>query len=258
MKICYNKLEYERGIVLVMMKKIFAFTLSEILIALSVIGVVAVLVMPQLVAGQKAAKAKAQFNTAYVLMAKAITDMDADDVSIDPIKYPTRTFYEKFKPYNKVAVDCGFSEQSTNKNVCPGSGGKVYHVLSSNGTAASDLLDDGAFVLNNGMLVAIENCKNCGYGEDHNIWLVVDVNGRDYMPNKVGYDLFVFQVTKDGLLPLGAPGTDKKFSTNPEKYCCTQSINPGCSAGESQYNGYTCAFFASTDEDYFKRVYNGH
>ena len=74
-----------------MIKKIFAFTLSEILIALSVIGVVAVLVMPQLVAGSKAGKAKAQFNTAYTLMAKAITDMDADDVSIDPNKYPTRT-----------------------------------------------------------------------------------------------------------------------------------------------------------------------
>lgn len=64
--------------------------------------------MPQLVASSKAGKAKAQFNTAYTLMAKAITDMDADDVSIDPNKYPTRTFYDKIKPYNKIGVDCGY------------------------------------------------------------------------------------------------------------------------------------------------------
>lgn len=211
-----------------MMKKLFAFTLSEILIALSVIGVVAVLVMPQLVAGQKAAKAKAQFNTAYTLMAKAVTDMDADDISIDPNKYPTRTFYPKFKPYNKISVDCGFEPgQSSNKNVCPGAGGKVYHQFANGGAIATDLMDDGAFVLNNGMLVAIENCKGCTYGSDHNIWLVVDVNGRDYTPNKIGKDLFVFQVTRDGLLPLGAPGTDARFSENPERYCCDQRVNPG-------------------------------
>lgn len=246
-----------------MIKKIFAFTLSEILIALTVIGVVAVLVMPQLVAGAKAGKAKAQFNTAYTLMAKAITDMDADDVSIDPNKYPTRTFYAKFKPYNKVGVDCGYEPgQSSNKKVCPGgsagNGDKMYHQFGSSSLIGHNLLDDGAFVLNNGMMVAIENCKGCEFGSDHNIWLVVDINGRDYTPNKVGYDLFVFQVTKDGLLPLGAPGTDKKFSDNPEKYCCDSRVNPGCSVNEASYNGYTCSYFASTDEDYFKRVFSGH
>ena len=111
-------------------------------------------------------------------------------------------------------------------------------------------MDDGAFVLNNGMLVAIENCKGCAYGKDHNIWLVVDVNGRDYTPNKVGYDLFVFQVTKDGLLPLGAPGTDAMFSAHPENYCCDSRVNPGCSIANRSYNGYTCSYFASTDEVY--------
>lgn len=242
-----------------MIKKTFAFTLSEILIALSVIGVVAVLVMPQLVAGQKAAKAKAQFNTAYTLMARAVTDMDADDVAIDPIKYPTRTFYPKFRQYNKIGTDCGFEPgQSSNKSICPGTGGKVYRQFSSGGAIATDLMDDGAFVLNNGMLVAIENCKNCGYGTDHNIWLIVDVNGRDYTPNKIGYDVFVFQVTKEGVLPLGAPGTDKKFSENPENYCCDARLNPGCTVASAKYNGYTCAYFASTDEDYFKRIFSGH
>ncbi len=239
-----------------MIKKSFGFTLGEILIALAVIGVVAVLVMPSLVLGQKAAKAQAQFNTAYSLMAKAITDMDADDVSIDPDKYPTRTFYPEFKKYNKMSQDCGGTSSAANTSVCPRNGASYKALVSGN--ANTDILDDGGFVLTNGMMVGIENCKGCTYGSDHNIWLVVDINGYNNNPNIVGYDLFMFQVTKDGLYPVGAPETDKKFSEHPEKYCCIQSVNPGCSVGQTNMNGFSCAYFAATDEDYFKKLYKGH
>ena len=66
---------------------------------------------------------------------------------------------------------------------------------------------------------------------------------KDKRPNVLGYDLFVFQVMKDGeVLPLGAAGTDIMFSEDPTKYCCDRRVNPGCSVGTSSYNGYTCAF----------------
>ncbi len=240
-----------------MIKKIWGFTLSEILIALAVIGVVAVLVLPQLVVGQKAAQSKAQFNTAYSLMAKALADMDSDDIDTDPSKYPTRTFYPVFKNYNRFVVDCGGSNTAANTDLCPTT--SDYKNVTMTANSASTLLDDGAFVLNNGMMVAIENCKGCEYGANHNIWLVVDVNGKDKRPNVLGYDLFVFQVMKDGeVLPLGAAGTDIMFSEDPTKYCCDRRVNPGCSVGTSSYNGYTCAFFAATDEEYFKKLYRGH
>lgn len=240
-----------------MIKKIWGFTLSEILIALSVIGVVAVLVLPQLVVGQKAAQSKAQFNTAYSLMAKALADMDSDDIDTDPSKYPTRTFYPVFKNYNRFVVDCGGSNTGANTDLCPSA--SDYKNVTMTGASARDLLDDGAFVLNNGMMVAIENCKGCTYGANHNIWLVVDVNGKDKRPNVLGYDLFVFQVMKDGeVLPLGAAGTDIMFSEDPTRYCCDRRVNSGCSAGTSSYNGYTCAFFAATDDEYFKKLYRGH
>lgn len=54
-----------------MMKKSFGFTLGEILIALSVIGVVASLVIPQLVNGHKAGEAQAQFNTGIFTYSKS-------------------------------------------------------------------------------------------------------------------------------------------------------------------------------------------
>ena len=75
-----------------MIKKIWGFTLSEILIALAVIGVVAVLVLPQLVVGQKAAQSKLSFVRHIHLWQKLFADMDSDDIDTDPSKYPTRTF----------------------------------------------------------------------------------------------------------------------------------------------------------------------
>ena len=240
-----------------MLKKLTGFTLGEVLIALSVIGVVAVLVMPQLVIGQKAAKSKAQFATAYSLISKAIADMDADDISTDPSKYPTRTFYPKFKDYNRFIVDCGVNNTSPNTSVCPST--SDYINVTGKQSIVKDLLDDGALVLNNGMLFAVENCVGCsGYGADHNLWIVADINGKNNRPNRLGYDLFVFQIGEGEVLPLGAPGTDALFSNKPEDYCCISSVNKSCSVKNNALNGYTCSFFAASDEEYFKKIYNGH
>lgn len=234
-----------------MIRKKLGFTLGEILIALTVIGVVAVLVMPQLVLGQKAAQAQAQFNTAYSLLAKTIADMDADDILKDPKTYATREFYNTFRNYNKITIDCGGINSSTNTSVCPTN--SDYKNMTGQTNINADILDDGAFVLNNGMLFSIENCPGCNptlYGKDHALWVTVDINGKNKRPNRWGYDLFTFQVTKDGVLPLGSPGTDSKFSATPETYC---------EKGKNvALNGATCAFQAASNQDYFKEIYNGH
>lgn len=236
-----------------MIKKFFAFTLGEILIALAVIGVVAVLVFPQVLVGIKAAKSEAQFHTAHALIGKAIAEMDADDISTDPAKYNTREFFPKFKDYNKYTYDCGVTNTSTNTSVCPSSSN--YKNLSGKPTR-HDLLDDGAIVLNNGMMFAVENCKGCTYGENHNIWIVADINGKNKNPNRLGFDLFAFQVLKDGdILPLGAPGTDIMFSEHPENFCNYKNRS---TTSTSEFNGYTCAFYATTDEEYFKTLYKGY
>lgn len=243
-----------------MIKKIFAFTLSEILIALTVIGVVAVLVMPQIVVGQKAAKGKAQFNTAYSLLAKAIADMDADDVSIDPKDYKAAgSFYPKFKEYNKLTIDCGVYN-NTNDSVCFSTQNTADVEDYSNHAKGSHemnlgLLDDGGFVLNNGMLVVVENPANHPNG----LLVTVDINGRNKRPNKWGYDLFTFEVIDGDILPVGAPGTGQdttaktlwgKDAASVKSYCSDDSTDSN--------NGITCAYFAATDDDYFYNIYSGH
>ena len=243
-----------------MMKKSFGFTLGEILIALSVIGVVASLVIPQLVNGHKAGEAQAQFNTAYSLIAKAIADMDADNISVNPATYSEAgSFYPIFKQYIRYTIDCGKGEDTKNTSVCPKYGNDFYSTFNEEQKTDTNILDDGSFVLNNGMLVAIDNDPETSDEilKGGNIFISVDINGFNKHPNKHGYDLFTFQLVNGELLPVGVSGTISQVSNNPKKYCCSTKINDGCSA-ESQRNGLSCAYYALTDQDYFKKIYKGH
>lgn len=235
------------------MKKSFGFTLGEVLIALGVIGVVASLVIPQLISGHKAGTARAQFDTAYSMIAKTITEMEADDVPVKPANYKTsQSLYPKLKQYNKVTIDCGdYSAGSKNASVCINRSGNNnsddydnYHTYNHTSKANISRFDDGAFVLNNGMLIAVENPAN-GY-----VWISVDINGKNKLPNKWGWDLFTFELTDNGIMPLGAPGTTAVYSNNPENFCARN--------GSGTENGATCSYFAATDEDYFKKLYQGH
>lgn len=233
-----------------MLKNLKAFTLSEILIALSVIGVVAALVMPNLVSGHKSTEAKSRFDTAYSLLAKSITDMDADNVSIKPSTYKkvSNSLYPVLKQYHRVTTDCGNYSSQKNESVCIASSSsgqnKDNYKTFNNKTIHTNRFDDGAFVINNGMLIAIENPEN------GDLWISVDINGKNKLPNRWGWDLFTFELTDEGLLPLGAPGTNATYSTTPLDYCSDSN--------NSNENGATCGYFAATRDDYFQLLYKNH
>lgn len=237
------------------MKKSLAFTLGEILIALGVIGVIASLVLPQLVIGHKSSIAKAQFETAHNLLVKTFADMEADGLDVSPTSFTaSQSLYKKLKPYSRVVVDCGDFSSDKNSSVCVNYGAKNQSGAGDNYTTYPhgsktkiyiNRLDDGGFVLNNGMLVAFENPGGAG-----ELWISVDINGKNKLPNKWGWDLFTFELTNKGLLPVGAPGTTKKYSNVPLTYCNQSS--------KSQENGVTCGYYAVTDKDYFKKIYKGH
>lgn len=74
-----------------------------------------------------------------------------------------------------------------------------------NGVSLMELanFDDGQFVMSDGMLVLIEN------RQVPKLYISVDVNGFNKKPNRLGQDLFMFQINEKGaLLPMGAEGTD--------------------------------------------------
>lgn len=238
-----------------MIKRLKAFTLSEVLIALGTIGVVATLILPQLVTGHKAATAKAQFSTAYALLTKSFADMDIDNntLGLNAIQNPVAV-YERLKEYNRVTIDCGTSANPANTSVCP--------IQSDRKTLnRTDLADGivGSFVINNGMAISVGmplfQLPNTNIRSP---LIYIDLNGKNKRPNRLGYDIFSFQITATGeIAPAGAPNTTHQDNANNIDLCCIQSVNNGCRPRNAGINGITCALFASTDEEYFNKVYRG-
>ena len=247
-----------------MMKKSLAFTLGEVLIALGVIGVVASLVIPLLVNGQKAGTARAQFDTAYSLLSKTIADMDADNVPVLPANYTANSLYSQVKKYSRVATDCGTYSSDKNTSVCIGYGGKDssgntdnYKIYNKQSNTKINLsrVDDGGFVLTNGMMVAFEQPAYStrtinGKVYARPILITIDINGKGKNPNRWGWDLFTFELTNQGIQPVGSEFTHPDFSTNPAALCSK--------TGTGTENGITCAYYAATDADYFTKLYSGH
>ena len=93
-----------------------AFTLAEVLITLGIIGVVAALTIPSLIAAHKAHRLRAQFLKSYSTVQQVFKQMEADDVSLDPSTYPSRTFYKTFMKYLQTPFDCGPDGLNRNEN----------------------------------------------------------------------------------------------------------------------------------------------
>lgn len=83
-----------------------AFTLSEILITLGIIGVVAALTIPNLIYDYKAKQLRSKFFRTYSVIQQVFKDMEAEGDSGDPFTYPSATFYKTFGQYLTGATDC--------------------------------------------------------------------------------------------------------------------------------------------------------
>jgi hypothetical protein len=163
--------------------------------------------------------------------------MEADDVSLDPTTYPTGTFYKTFMKYLNAPFDCGnTSSHSTKLHLPCYKLENGYLTLDGNGKARDGYLDDGQIALQDGSLLLFENYTS-------GIWISVDLNGYNNLPNRWGYDLFTFQFVEGEIKAMGEKGT--KY-TNLNKYCNKNYYDV--------LNGIACAYKAKNNSDYFKWV----
>lgn len=224
------------------------FTLAEVLITLGIIGVVAAMTIPNLIANNKAQKLRSQFLKSYSVVQQVFKQMEADDVSLNPTDYKPNTtgkFYKTFIKYLQAPMDCGGSSTDTNrKNTLPcyypaeDSTMKPYKTFDGKKTLAYNNLDDGQIVLQDGTNLFFENANHLDY-----IWVSVDLNGYKNPPNRWGYDLFTFQFKDGELVTMGDPKTTYK---DLDTYCNLNSTD--------RFNGIACAQKAKTDTEYFKWV----
>lgn len=225
------------------MKK--AFTLAEVLITLGIIGVVAALTIPTLVNNYRKKQFETGLKKEYSVLLQAL-DMYKQDNETPLKKEDTDQshgeFKNKIKPYLKILVDCGDEQAGKYENKCVQNGyytqDKKYTYKTYSGNIANeDLFDDGQIILNDGSHLLFENVGNSGA-----VFVSIDVNGYNKLPNKWGEDVFTFQLMNDGkLLPMGAEGT---IYADENTFCSKTSSN--------RFNGIACANRAIYDSSFWK------
>lgn len=228
--------------------KIQAFTLAEVLITLGIIGIVASMTMPALVNLTQNKELETQYKQAYSIISQALNRLNSEQgfvANYDNYRACTDDFAKAYKEYFVKLVDCG-------KDGCSSSTGKdedgketgldKYRSFTGNYSAAG-WLDDGQYTVANTMFIAVNHCTPL-----NKITIGVDVNGINKKPNRFGHDFFLFQIQEDGkLLPMGAPNTTAtRWSGDYKNYCKAGSTNVA--------NGFTCAYRAMTEKDYFKNL----
>lgn len=224
------------------MKKI-GFTLAEVLITLGIIGVVAAITLPLLTNGNKNLALQSQLKKGYSEIEQALNMYYAENgEKVKLGDFACREFKDIIMPYFKNAQDCGL--YGKNKNACleifiDGREDDVaYRNYNNTNYAKRAYIDDGQFLLFDGSLILLENCSE--------LYISIDINGYNKKPNRLGQDLFMFQITSDGkLLPMGAKGTD--YYSEDDLYCSkTSTLN---------MNGAGCTYKALSEDDYFKNMH---
>ena len=205
----------------------YAFTLAEVLITLSIIGIVAAMTLPSLVNKVKYKELETALNKNYSILQQALqrAQIDTGEV-IRPANYQNTggsaraPIKQLLLKYIIKAKDCG---TGTEQGAC----------VENAGISGSENVKDIYRTYNN------QNGINY-YLMD----VTVDVNGIKKRPNRWGYDLFTFELTNSGkLLPMGAEGT---HYTDMSKYC--SATNTG------NTNGIACTYKALTDKNYWKNL----
>lgn len=225
------------------------FTLAEVLITLGIIGVVAAMTIPNLIANYKAHRLSSQFLESYSIIQQVFKQMESDEVSLSPSDYGVGQYYKTFMKYLQAPTDCdlggsiGLSAGNKKSKPCfnsnTGNTDVPYKTLDGKTNALSPLFDDGQIALQNGSLLLFENNII-----EQRVYVSVDLNGYNNKPNRWGYDLFTFQLKDGELKTMGAKGTDYP---DVDSYCNKSDGN--------NRNGIACAQKAKENPlEYFKDV----
>ena len=181
------------------MKKL-GFTLAEVLITLGIIGIIAALTLPAILAKTEKLETIARLKKAYSVLSQGIkqSEIDNGDISTWPIGEQISDMNEYFnkywKPYYKgpkicqKATDCGYVSNYPWNNL---SGNRLEWQLLSGNSRILFILADGTFIFSprNTYLEGDDLYQTA-------LFFYVDINGPK-KPNVLGKDVFIFTL-KDG------------------------------------------------------------
>ncbi len=227
-----------------MKQKYNAFTLAEVLITLGIIGVVAALTLPSVVANYQKKVWVAQLKETYSILSQGFQKMLSDD-GVDKLS-DTEIWSNLSDNCNQDSSNCGNFVNSLQKyfDITRDTEKSKYTITEYMGRGGNHSYENNGyfFKLKNGVTLIYytfyktprektseeclfiksnggQMCSVIGY------WLSLDINGFKH-PNQYGRDIFVFYLSNEGkLFPMG--GTDySRYETS------------GYIAGSNRWNVY--------------------
>ncbi len=176
-----------------------AFTLAEVLITLGIIGVVAALTMPNMIANYKKMYYVTQLKKDVSWVQNSFKKIMADE-GVDNIEQTSIGEFENTQERGPVyAIDTAkfgkyFDLQPYNKYV-PNENTTMNEYFSAFTT------EDGGYMLKDGSCVRVYSVTRAS---DNSIWqnghyAYIDIN-CDKAPNRFGYDRFQFEIDKFGVI----------------------------------------------------------
>lgn len=222
------------------------FTLAEVLITLGIIGVVVAMTMPSLIQNYREKEYTTKLKKFYSVMENAgrlveeeYGSVDTWDLSNSFVEDDSSTQEEIDKKTNSINTFwarygefIGMSSRQKYGEALTVYGMDKKSVL-SNTLKSFWALNDGIVIRSTWLQTNNTSCSENNKCGD----LSVDLNG-DKGPNAVGRDIFFFEITKNGIKPLGYKGdTTRPFDTS-------------CVYGASgAYNGYGCTAWVIYNEN---------
>lgn len=219
-----------------------AFTLSEVLITLGIIGMVAALTMPTVIADYQKQETVTKLKKFYSVMNQTLTRAEGD---YGPVEYwdfgkntETIKFFNTYiAPYvqiTKIYKIGDFPADITYKCL-DGKECNSYGVLTAN---PKFVLSDGTMIISVDYIEEAETRTPA-------MNIIVDINGFK-LPNKYGRDIFAFTIQQDKKFVPAGIGITNAETVRPgydRDYILKGNIR-GCS---KNYHGFWCAALIMMD-----------
>ena len=215
----------------------FGFTLAEVLITLGIIGVVAAMTMPSLIANYQKKETVTRLKKAYSIVQQAIRLSELDneeaqywDTSLSGEAFFNK-YFDKYFNYTNMYNSQELWDVAPRKNLNGGDyGGTTYK--RSDTRSFHLMLNDGVLITLN---PASEGC----------IWVGIDTNGLS-KPNQIGKDTFLFIFSSQyGLQHLGGKGTNDEWTYG--EYDRDKIKGTSSYACNKAKTGYWCAALIMND-----------
>lgn len=205
--------------------KKFGFTLSEALVALGVLGIVAVLTIPNVVNDRRKQLNITKLKKVYTDMQENLSALQAENYhkkGLTNSKLTTKAgIREFFDTYYQIKKNCGTTAY-------PCFAAKYKNL---NGNSSSFVCSGQNYLLKNGAAICMSPfVTSSGY-----VKVQIDVNGSD-KPNTFGRDAFIFYIYEDFSIDEVKPEKIKDGTAETErntlfsKYCRNSTNGRGCFA----------------------------